>query len=44
VLGTDTFEREGDRLVTLALRDIYCHAIIDGHVVISATSGYESQW
>ena len=41
VLGTDMFGPEGDRLVALALLDIYSHALIDDDVATSAAAGYE---
>lgn len=40
-LGTDMFGPDGDRLATLALLDIYSHALIDRDVAISAAAGYE---
>jgi AcrR family transcriptional regulator len=41
-LGTDMFGPEGDRLIALALLDIYSHALIDEDVVVtSAAAGYE---
>ncbi len=40
-LGTDMFGLEGDRLVALALLDIYSHALIDEDVATSAAAGYE---
>jgi AcrR family transcriptional regulator len=40
-LGTDMFGPDGDRLVALALLDIYSHALIDQDVAISAAAGYE---
>ena len=39
-LGTDMFGPEGDRLITLALLDIYSHALIDDDVATSAAAGY----
>ena len=38
-LGTDMFEPEGDRLVALALLDIYSHALIDARTADSRWSG-----
>jgi hypothetical protein len=35
------FGPEGDRLITLALLDIYSHALIDDDVATSAAAGYE---
>ena len=40
-LGTDMFGPEGDRLIALALLDIYSHALIDEDVATSAAAGYE---
>jgi AcrR family transcriptional regulator len=40
-LGTDMFGPEGDRLIALAMLDIYSHALIDVSVVTSAAAGYE---
>ncbi|HVX23376.1 MAG TPA: TetR family transcriptional regulator [Acidimicrobiales bacterium] len=40
-LGTDMFGPEGQRLVALALLDIYSHALIDEDVATSAAAGYE---
>jgi len=40
-LGTDMFGLEGDRLIALAMLDIYSHALIDNDVVSSALAGYE---
>jgi AcrR family transcriptional regulator len=38
-LGTDMFGPEGDRLIALALLDIYSHALIDDDVSTSAAAG-----
>jgi hypothetical protein len=35
------FGPEGDRLIALAMLDIYSHALIDVSVVTSAAAGYE---
>ncbi len=40
-LGTDMFGPEGERLVALALLDIYSHALIDQGTATSAAEGYE---
>ena len=40
-LGVDIFEQEGERLVALALLDIYSHALIDDGTATSARDGYE---
>jgi hypothetical protein len=40
-LGTDMFGPDGDRLIALALLDIYSHALIDEDVATSAVAGYE---
>lgn len=40
-LGTDMFGPDGDRLVALALLDIYSHALIDQDVATCAAAGYE---
>jgi hypothetical protein len=40
-LGVDMFEPEGERLVALALLDIYSHALIDDGVAASAGVGFE---
>ena len=40
-LGTDMFGPEGERLIALALLDIYSHPLIDGDVATSAAAGYE---
>ena len=41
-LGTDMFEPEGDRLVALALLDIYCHNLLDEAAATAARSGFGS--
>ncbi len=38
-LGTDMFEAEGDRLLTLALLDIYAHPLLDKETAASAGAG-----
>jgi TetR/AcrR family transcriptional regulator, regulator of cefoperazone and chloramphenicol sensitivity len=40
-LGTDMFGPGGDRLIALALLDIYSHPLIDDDVATSAAAGYE---
>ena len=40
-IGTEMFEPEGDRLIALALLDIYSHALIDHTTATSAATGYE---
>ncbi len=40
-LGTDMFEPEGDRLVALALIDIYSHALLDEEDAAGAGVGFE---
>ena len=40
-LGVEMFEPEGERLVALALLDIYSHALIDGGIAASAGLGFE---
>jgi TetR/AcrR family transcriptional regulator, regulator of cefoperazone and chloramphenicol sensitivity len=40
-LGTDMFGPDGDRLIALALLDIYSHTLIDQDVATSAAEGYE---
>ena len=40
-LGTDMFGPDGDRLIALALLDIYSHAILDEDVAASAAESYE---
>jgi hypothetical protein len=35
------FGPDGDRLIALALLDIYSHALIDEDVATSAVAGYE---
>ena len=42
-LGTDMFGAEGDRLVALAMLDIYAHALIDEDAAASAAAGYEER-
>ena len=39
-LGTDMFSPEGDRLVALALLDIYSHTVIDDDTARSASTGF----
>jgi AcrR family transcriptional regulator len=39
-LGTDMFEPEGERLVALALLDIYSHKLLDEEAVSAAEVGY----
>ena len=41
-LGADMFEPEGDRLVALALLDIYSHNLLDERAATAATSGFDS--
>lgn len=40
-LGVDIFEPEGERLVALALLDIYSHPLIDDQVATAAATGYD---
>ena len=40
-LGTDMFGPDGERLIALALLDLYSHALIDEDVATSAAAGYE---
>jgi AcrR family transcriptional regulator len=40
-LGTDMFDPVGERLIALALLDIYSHVLIDLDVASSAAAGYE---
>ena len=40
-LGTDMFGPEGDRLVALALLDIYSHTLIDEEAAFAAEAGFE---
>lgn len=40
-LGTDMFESEGERLIALALLDIYSHALITDDFATSAAASYE---
>jgi AcrR family transcriptional regulator len=40
-LGTDMFGPDGDRIVALALLDIYSHTLIDQDVATPAAEGYE---
>jgi AcrR family transcriptional regulator len=40
-LGTDMFEPEGDRLIALALLDIYSHSLIDDATATAVAAGYE---
>jgi AcrR family transcriptional regulator len=39
-LGTDMFGADGERLIVLALLDIYSHALIDRDVATAAAAGY----
>jgi TetR/AcrR family transcriptional regulator, regulator of cefoperazone and chloramphenicol sensitivity len=39
-LGTDIFEPEGDRLVALALLDIYSHRLLDARAASAAQVGF----
>jgi AcrR family transcriptional regulator len=41
-LGTDMFGPDGERLIALALLDIYSHALIDQDIATSAAAGYET--
>jgi len=41
VLGVDTFAPEGDRLVALALLDIYSHALVSPDLAASARDGLD---
>ncbi len=41
-LGTDMFEPEGDRLVALALLDIYSHKLLDEETVAAAEVGFDT--
>lgn len=41
-LGTDMFGPEGERLIALALLDIYSHVLINKDVATSAAAGYEN--
>ncbi len=43
VLGIDIFEPEGDRLITLALLDIYSHRLLDEHDVAAAAAGFDEE-
>ncbi len=42
-LGTDMFEPDGDRLVALALLDIYSHTLLDEGVASAAQCGFEDK-
>jgi hypothetical protein len=42
VLGTDMFEPEGDRLVALALLDIYSHTLINKGVASAAKTAFNT--
>ena len=39
-LGTDMFEPEGDRMMALALHDIYAHPLIDDATSASVPAGF----
>ncbi len=41
-LGTDMFGPEGDRLVALAMLDIYSHKLLDDEAAAAAEAGFES--
>ena len=41
-IGTDIFEPEGDRLVALALLDIYSHELIDARTAAAASAGFDA--
>ena len=41
-LGTDMFEPPGDRLVALALLDIYSHQLLDEEAAAVAALGFEA--
>jgi hypothetical protein len=41
-LGTDMFEPEGDRLVALALLDIYSHKLLDEEAASAAEAGFDA--
>ncbi len=43
VLGTDSFEPEGERLVALALLDIYSHELLDQEAVSAAEAGFDAR-
>jgi len=40
-IGADIFEPEGDRLVALALLDIYSHELIDARTAAAARAGFD---
>ena len=40
-LGTDMFAPEGDRVIALALLDIYSHALISGELATSAGASFD---
>ncbi len=42
-LGTDMFEPEGERLVALALLDIYSHRLLDEGAASAAEAGFETR-
>jgi hypothetical protein len=42
IVGLDVFAPEGDRLLALALLDIYSHAIIDSDFAAAAELGFAS--
>lgn len=39
-LGADMFEPEGDRVMALALLDIYAHPLLDDATATSARAGF----
>jgi AcrR family transcriptional regulator len=41
-IGTDIFEPQGDRLVTLALLDIYSHELIDARTAAAPRAGFDA--
>jgi hypothetical protein len=42
VMGIDVFAPDGDRLVALALLDIYSHALIAADVAAAAEAGFDA--
>jgi hypothetical protein len=41
-MGIDVFAPDGDRLVALALLDIYSHALIAADVAAAAEAGFDA--
>ena len=43
VLGVDTFSPEGDRLVAMAVLDIYAHTLVTSELAANARAAFEDR-